>query len=277
MSVASALINMINSTTAYLAAICVKNQRAEISWPDAIPATHTGPSDKMSRELTQPRPALWSKTELAARGRPRAIEQQRHKPSDDTRHVFCYLAPRVKPDDGSPRVLFLFAERRRESRETAVVAQYARPFDSGGLRRDPCFGAWTNAELEDLIRRLTFGGSWRGDFEVWAAHMFSSIDACMLGEAPIGIEPFGLNTSDRWNFTWELLSEGTLPFAGRLVAIMEIRWPGNPSSLTVEALKAITRKNLDKRIRFQISESKASGLDRELYALFQSACALPGW
>lgn len=265
------------SAADYLTAIQASNRREVISWPDTIPATHSAPSSGLSRELTQTSPALWSKTELSKRGGVAQIRQLGHKPNEDKNHVFCYLAPRCRPNDGSSRVLLLFALRRQEDPEEGSLIQCARPFDSGGLILDPCFkGAWTEIELQNLIQKLTFRRGWRDHLEDWTAHMFPSFDAYMLGDAPVGREPLGLNKGDRLNFTWELLSEGVLPFANKLVAIMDVRWPGNPSSLSKEARRVVIRKEREGRMRFR-SSANASNVDGELYSLFSSASTLPGW
>ncbi len=263
----------INSTTDYMTAMRSHNQPEPIDFPDIIPASHSGHvSIQMTHELVQAQPALRAKAAMNA-----TAKQQNHKPDDDMHHVFCYLAPRIKPSKVTAQIILLFALRKSESYAPVLANQCARPFDSGGLKMDAQFKETiTDEQLKKIIQNLTFRDDWHGYFKEWIAHMFFTYDAYMMGEPPTGIDPLLLNHTDRWNFTWELLTKDTLPFENRLVAIMEIRSPGSSTTMNAHALRAVRQKEQAGRIKFQVIE-QTSALDQVLYSLFQSACTLSGW
>lgn len=200
-----------------------------------------------------------------------APTQQDHKPRDDLDCVFCYVAPRSKPNIYGDYLVFIFS---RGGVSTVPGTDRARPFDSGGIRR--CFPELNAEQIKGLVENLTFGQSWWLTMGMYVARLFDSYDSYERGKVPCAADPLNLEKSDRWNFTWELLTREELQISGRLVGVLEVR-SGNGSQLSQAAVEAVNDKHVERRLIYKRIDRSQQNPDEALLNLYRSSALMPGW
>lgn len=236
-----------------------------------FPSVHSAPSNVIGKELRSGfDPKLKSKRKVSGP----AAEVQPHKPPSDAEQVFCYLAPRTKPQMSANYTVFVFSRSQSLIDPPQAGSEQARPFDSGGLKLH--LTNWSDVEIQSQIDELTFSGDWRTPMASYVGELFSSLDNYRAAVSPIKADPLNLPPNDKWNFTWELLVRDELPFTGRLIGVLDVCASGSVSTLGPTTILKIQTRHDTNQLVFKIIDENQSP-EQALRDLCDTCINMPGW
>lgn len=239
---------------------------------EELPSVSSVPSAVISRELRALAPMLRSKRKVDPEKMPKL---RSHKPDGDVDQIFCYVAPRIKPKLGDNYTVFVFSCSLSSIAPPQPGSEQARPFDSGGLIDQ--LPTWNETDIRWQIEELTFSDDWRKPMAIYVGQLFGSLDDYRKATAPKNADPLNLPPTDIWNFTWELLVRDELPFAGRLIGVLDVHAQGCSSPLGIEATLSIQAKHDDSRLVFKRIDVDYENAEQSLLGLCNACIDMPGW
>lgn len=254
-----------NKTTYMSSLISLAGTR---KFPDTSmwPLAHTSGAQGFGSIMKEPQPELRSN---ALRGKSKI-----HNGHSGNKMVFAYAAPCVKTLRGG--VVLVFAAAYMDSADSNPICETAHPFDSGGLRRYTTLA--TRFNIPGLVKELTFDSNWRKDLSIYVAALFDGPDHYLRGLNPSRIDPLKMasasGTHDRQNFTWEIMTEDRIAFAGRLVAaVVILNMQGQPTIGVAE--KELERRASRGEIVFE--RVPRNQVHTRLAELYSNTADVTGW